>query len=251
MSYNRWSASAGHLFLWNKRKKRVDQQQPASEICQMHVEARPSILYFGTPVVLISSLNPDGSPNLAPVSSVFWLGYRALIGISAVSKTTENILRESRLVLNLADTRMTAAVNRLALTTGSNPVPPGKQQKGYRFVPDKFARAGLTPLYRPGCPPPAVAECQVQLEADLMAVHPVGAENGKSGIRILVLESKVTRVWVDPRIQRPDKKDHIDPDRWRPLIMSFQQFYGLGKQLENSVLASIPEQLYRTPDHPE
>jgi flavin reductase (DIM6/NTAB) family NADH-FMN oxidoreductase RutF len=32
----------------------------------------PKILYFGTPVALISSLNEDGSTNLAPIS--FFLG---------------------------------------------------------------------------------------------------------------------------------------------------------------------------------
>ena len=32
----------------------------------MHKTIEPTILYFGTPVALISTLNPDGSPNLAP-----------------------------------------------------------------------------------------------------------------------------------------------------------------------------------------
>ena len=33
----------------------------------MHVLTDPPILYFGTPVVLISTVNPDGHPNLAPL----------------------------------------------------------------------------------------------------------------------------------------------------------------------------------------
>lgn len=33
----------------------------------MHHVRRPTILYFGTPVVLISTLNEDGSANLAPM----------------------------------------------------------------------------------------------------------------------------------------------------------------------------------------
>jgi flavin reductase (DIM6/NTAB) family NADH-FMN oxidoreductase RutF len=40
----------------------------------MHVTSEPGILYFGTPVVLISTVNEDGSYNLAPMSSAFWLG---------------------------------------------------------------------------------------------------------------------------------------------------------------------------------
>ena len=40
-----------------------------------HIVSEPSILYFGTPVVLISSLNADGTANLAPMSSASgWAG---------------------------------------------------------------------------------------------------------------------------------------------------------------------------------
>ncbi|MBV8633873.1 MAG: flavin reductase family protein, partial [Burkholderiaceae bacterium] len=39
----------------------------------MHTAIEPAILYFGTPVVVIGTQNEDGTPNLAPMSSVFWL----------------------------------------------------------------------------------------------------------------------------------------------------------------------------------
>ncbi len=52
----------------------------------MHKISDPSILYFGTPVVLVGTTNEDQSYNLAPISSVFWLGSRAMIRISAYSK---------------------------------------------------------------------------------------------------------------------------------------------------------------------
>jgi hypothetical protein len=39
--------------------------------------------------------------------------------------------------------------------------------------------------------------------------------------------------------------DRIDPDRWRPLIMSFCRFYGLGEEVHTSRLAEIPESSYR------
>jgi flavin reductase (DIM6/NTAB) family NADH-FMN oxidoreductase RutF len=37
----------------------------------MHKTIEPTILYFGTPVALISTLNPDGTANLAPMSSAW------------------------------------------------------------------------------------------------------------------------------------------------------------------------------------
>lgn len=39
-----------------------------------HVTITPSILYFGTPVVLLSTENEDCSLNLAPMSSAWALG---------------------------------------------------------------------------------------------------------------------------------------------------------------------------------
>ena len=43
-----------------------------------HIVCEPSILHFGTPVVVISSENED----LAPMSSAFWLRWRCILGLS-------------------------------------------------------------------------------------------------------------------------------------------------------------------------
>src|SRR5882762_9083504 len=104
----------------------------------------PAILYFGTPVVLIGSTNEDGSDNLAPMSSAWWVGWRCMLGLAANSRTTENIIRERECVLNLPSTDLVGAVDRLARTTGSNPVPQGKLYRGYRHEKEKFALSGLT-----------------------------------------------------------------------------------------------------------
>jgi hypothetical protein len=42
--------------------------------------------------------------------------------------------------------------------------------------------------------------------------------------------------------------NRVDPDKWRPLMMSFQRYYGLGDELHESTLAKIPEDIYRMPD---
>jgi hypothetical protein len=59
---------------------------------------------------------------------------------------------------------------------------------------------------------------------------------------------RVVRVWVHDDIRAAGSENRIDPDRWRPLIMSFQRFYALGPELRPSQLASIPEDAYRTSD---
>jgi hypothetical protein len=50
---------------------------------------------------------------------------------------------------------------------------------------------------------------------------------------------------VDDSIRLAGHPDRIDPERWRPLIMSFCQFFGLGGVLHQSTLAEIPESAYR------
>ena len=53
----------------------------------MHTVIEPAILYFGTPVALISTCNEDGSSNLAPMSSLWWLGRSCMLGFGAHSHT--------------------------------------------------------------------------------------------------------------------------------------------------------------------
>ncbi|TGD84535.1 flavin reductase family protein [Mycolicibacterium sp. CH28] len=223
-----------------------------------NVPAEPAILYMGTPVILNSTENPDGSFNLAPISSVFWLGWRCLLGFGSSAQTAKNLLRTGQIVINLVEDSQVEAVNRLSMLTGSNPVPDGKSQRGYRYEPDKFAAAGLTPVTSETVRPPRVQECPVQMEAELVKAIPVMADGdnysqhedaaGSAVAGILCFEVRIKRVHVDPRILMRDNPDRIDPNAWRPLIMSFCRYYGLGPELVESELARIPETQYRSPD---
>src|SRR6476660_811484 len=133
----------------------------------MHTTIDPTILYFGTPVARVSSLNPDGSANLAPMSSAWWLGRSCMLGFGARSQTPINIQRTGECVLNLPSVHEVTAVDRLAKTTGSDPVPPHKVAMGYRHERDKFQLAGMTELASDLVAPPRAAECPVHLEAVL------------------------------------------------------------------------------------
>ena len=117
----------------------------------MHISIEPAILYFGTPVVLISTLNEDGTPNLAPMSSAFWLGWRCMLGLATHSKTSQNLLRTGECVLNLPSDAMVSAVDKLALTTGkgrSGPRTSRKRSTGCVFV---SARRTVVPSSKAGC----------------------------------------------------------------------------------------------------
>ena len=205
----------------------------------------PAILYFGTPVVLVSSTNPDGSANLAPMSSAWWLGRSCMLGFGARSHTPANILRTGECVLNLPSVEQVAAVNRLAKTTGSNPVPPHKVAMGYRHERDKFAVAQLTAVPSQIVCPPRVSECPIQLEAMLEGTHRLAESDEKRRGNLIAIEVRVVRVHVQPSVRMPGFANRIDPTRWRPLIMSFSQFFGLGDIVHHSTLGEIPEESYR------
>ncbi len=214
----------------------------------MHTSIEPGILYFGTPVVLISTINPDGTANLAPMSSAFWLGWRCVLGLGAASRTTENMIRTGACVLNLPSSDLVAMVDRLALTTGSDPVPDGKIRRGYWHEADKFGLSGFSAVPSETVTAPRVRECPVQMEAVVEAVHGIADDDPMQRGRIRIIEVRIQRVHADSAILMDDRENRIDPDKWRPLILSFQEFYGLSPRLHPSRLGTIPEALYRGPD---
>src|ERR1700744_989486 len=105
----------------------------------------PKILYFGTPVALVSSLNENSKTNLAPISSFWVLGWTMTLGLLDETKTAENLARHPECVVNLPSPEMWPQVEKLAPLTGKNPVPELKA-KQFRFEPNKFEAAGLTQI---------------------------------------------------------------------------------------------------------
>jgi flavin reductase (DIM6/NTAB) family NADH-FMN oxidoreductase RutF len=203
---------------------------------------------MGTPVVLIGTCNEDSSYNLAPMSSAWWLGWRCELGLALSSKTTENIKRTGECVLNLPSADLVGAVDRLARTTGSDPVPPDKIKRGYRHEKDKFGLCGLTALAGDTVSAPRALECPVQMEAKLVHVHELAQDDALRRGKSAAIEVRVTRVHAHPHIMMDGEPNRIDPDKWRPLIMSFQQFYGLTpEKLQRSELGQIPESMYKPP----
>ena len=212
----------------------------------MHRTVEPPILYFGTPVVLVSTVNEDGSYNLAPMSSAWWLGWNCLLGFGMRSKTPQNLIRTRECVLNLPSAKMASAVNRLAKLTGSDPVPEHKVRMGYRHEANKFGVAGFTSSASEIVGAPRVLECPVQLEATLTSLHRIDEGDEERRGKLGALEVKIRRVHVDEGLLMDGYSDRIDPDKWKPLIMSFQQFYGLTERVHYSKLAEIPESSYRS-----
>ncbi|CAD6011673.1 flavin reductase family protein [Agreia sp. COWG] len=207
----------------------------------------PAILYFGTPVALLSTVDREGTRNLAPMSSIFWLGHTAVLGMGSRSQTSMNMIETKEVVISLASVDQVDVVDRLALTSGVSAVADDKAAVGYRYVEDKFAHGGVTPAPSATVAPCRVSECPVSLEGRVIDVRPL-VERDRGSIdspSAFVFSVDICRVWVHPSIQDPSKPNRIDPLRWRPLIMSFQKLFGLGEQIAPSRLSTIDEEWYR------
>lgn len=210
----------------------------------MHREIQPPILYLGTPVVLISTVNPDGTPNISPMSSAWWLGWSCMLGLDASSQTTINLLRTGECVLNIPSAIEVAHVDRLARKTASDPMPPHKIAMGWEIEKDKFGIAGLTAVPSIDVGPPRAAECPVQLEAHLIDDRPFAETDAHIGIATRAIEVRITRVHADPVVLSQTHEGRFEPDAWNPLLMSFLKFYARGDNVHPSRLADLPQEAW-------
>jgi flavin reductase (DIM6/NTAB) family NADH-FMN oxidoreductase RutF len=197
----------------------------------------PKILYFGNPVALISSLNEDGTPNLAPISSFWALGWTMTLGLLSDTKTLQNLQDQPECVVNLPSPDMWRQVETLAPLTGREPVPEDKRAR-FRFEKDKFAAGSFTPMPGEVVSVPRVKECPVQLEATTRSIHELAGEpriqklGGGASVEVEILRVHVRREFI--------VKDHyIDPAKWQPLIYNFRHYFGLGEELGSTFRAEV------------
>ncbi|WP_163854766.1 flavin reductase family protein [Paenibacillus elgii] len=200
----------------------------------MHTVIEPKILYFGTSVVLISTINEDGTPNLAPMSSAWWLNQSCMLGLSSKAQTVQNLIRERECVLNLPSIDLIPAIDRLTLLTGRNPVPESKAMRGYQHEADKFGVAGLTPLPAQLVQAPRVKECPVHLEAKVVKLHPFEEPSS-----LVAIEVRIEKVHIEEDLLMDANSNYIDPSKWNPMIMNFCEYFGLSEQLSASKLAPV------------
>jgi flavin reductase (DIM6/NTAB) family NADH-FMN oxidoreductase RutF len=167
------------------------------------------------------------------MSSAWWLGDTAMLGLSVHSQTVRNLQRRPRVVLNLVDSSMVDAIDRLAMLTGRSDVPEYKRDRGYRYEPDKYGAAGLTPSHIDAETPTGVAQSQIQLEGQVRVIHDI--DDADSGLR--AVEVRVLRTHVDKGLLMDAHPNYIDPLRWDPLIMKLTEYFGGGQLARSSSLA--------------
>ncbi|KFI82449.1 flavin reductase (DIM6/NTAB) family NADH-FMN oxidoreductase RutF [Bifidobacterium psychraerophilum DSM 22366] len=197
-----------------------------------HIDITPGMLYYGNTVVLLSTTNPDGSTNIAPMSSTWALGNTIVLGMGLGSRTAENLMQRGEAVLNLAGPELWEQVERLGDMTGGER---SQQQHGHGSIPvhDKFTAVGLTPERAAlvGCD--RVAECRLQIEVRVKHCEP-DVDNG-----FVIAQTTVLRVHADPAIV-VEGTSHVDPRVWKPLIYNFRHYHTLTSQMGESSITQTP-----------
>ena len=156
-----------------------------------------------------------------------------MLGLGQMGQTSDNLIRTRECVINLPSEDLVTHVDRLALTTGKNPVPERKRQWGYRYEPDKFGIAGLTAVASQSVAPPRITECPIQMEGIVHDFRPFG-----KNVNANVFEVHIVKLHVDENLLLGNgPRPHNDPERWRPLIMNFCRFFALGGEVHPSRLA--------------
>ena len=178
-------------------------------------------------LLVVSSMNHDGTPNLAPM----------FLGLLSSRQTLDNFRSNPDCVVNLPSPDMWSAVERLAPLTGKNPVPSEKASK-FRFEPDKFGAAGFTALASECVLAPRVRECPVQLEARVSGIHLLEGEDrlqklgGGAAVQVRILKVHIREDLVVAG-------RYVDPEKWQPLIYNFRHYFGLGAELGKTFRAEI------------
>jgi flavin reductase (DIM6/NTAB) family NADH-FMN oxidoreductase RutF len=197
-----------------------------------HVQIEPKILYYGTPVLLLSTLNEDGSTNISPLSSSWALGPYIILGLGIGGRAYENLNRYLECVINLPDPTLWEQVEKLASLTGKHPVPEMKQRLGFRYCKEKFAVAGLTPQPSSKVRPDRIQECPLQIEAQVKTIRVPPYDGG-----FAIVEAESVCVYAQEWILTP--KGYIDPAKWKPLIYNFRHYFSLGQSMGKTFRSEV------------
>ncbi|MFD0589197.1 flavin reductase family protein [Paenibacillus sp. GCM10027627] len=190
----------------------------------MHQEIKPKILYYGTPVILLTTLNEDGSTNISPLSSSWALGNCLVLGIGLEGKAYENVNRHAECVVNVPSPDLWTKVEALAPLTGKNPVPDYKLNNSFRFEKDKFDAARLTEQASEQVRPSRILECPLQIEGAVKHIRVP-----EHSPHFAIVEVEALKVHAHQKIIL--NEEHINTAEWSPLIYNFRHYFGLGKEL--------------------
>ncbi|MUK88855.1 flavin reductase family protein [Ornithinibacillus sp. L9] len=187
-------------------------------------EIKPKIMYYGTPTLLLNTLNEDGTTNISPMSSSWALGDCIVLGIGLGGKAIENLERHRECVINLPSPNLWGNIEKISSYTGKKEIPPYKKEIGFSYNKEKYESAELTPLYSKSVLPTRIKECPIHMEAVVKTIR-IPEYNSLFAI----VETQVIHFHANDSIIQ--NENYIDPSKWSPLIYNFRHYFGLGQEL--------------------
>ncbi|MCM3397900.1 flavin reductase family protein [Oceanobacillus profundus] len=187
-------------------------------------EIKPNIMYYGTPTLLLNTLNEDGTTNISPMSSSWALGDCIVLGIGLEGKAIENLDRHKECVINLPSPNLWENIEKISSYTGKKNVPSYKKEIGFTYKKDKYVSAELTPLKSKTVLPTRIEECPIQIEA---AVKNIRIPEYNSLFNIV--ETQVLHFHANESIIQ--NENYINPSKWSPLIYNFRHYFELGREV--------------------
>lgn len=157
----------------------------------------PTTLLFPTPVVLVTTVDEAGKPNIITLA---WTGVvnsdPPMVGISIRPgrHSYELVKRGKEFVVNLPSESLVRGVDACGLLSGKET--------------DKFREMGWTPIPAEKVKPPLIEECAVQLECQVRQQIPLGSHD--------LFLGEIVAVHVKEEVQK--ENGEIDIGRFRPLV---------------------------------
>ena len=175
-------------------------------------ELKPAVALYPTPVILATSVDENGKPN---VCTLAWVGVLCSeppqIGISIrpTRYSHELISKTKEYVVNIPTADIVKETDYCGMVTG-------------RKV-DKFKETKLTPIEAKKVKPPLIEECPVNLECKVKDIISLGAHDLFIGEIVCVNASE--EVMSSPTKINFGK---LNPITWNPVS---REYYSLGKPL--------------------
>jgi flavin reductase (DIM6/NTAB) family NADH-FMN oxidoreductase RutF len=170
----------------------------------------PTTMLFPTPVVLVTSVDEKGKPNIITLA---WVGVvnsePPMIGISIRPDRYSHtcVKRSKEFVVNLPSEKMVRKVDACGMLSG-------KER-------DKFASMGWKPIKAQSVNAPLIDECSVQMECEVKEVISLGSHD--------LFIGQVVALHVKEEVQQD--KGRIDISKALPLVYcpGAHEYWSLGR----------------------
>ena len=163
-------------------------------------------MYYGSTVLMISYLDPNGFPNIATMSSSFSLDNMVALGFGKNGHAVNSILETREFVINIPDRTMMEQIEICGFFSGQ--------------IHQKFDLAKLTPVPSDVVNAPLICECPIALECVVDGVFEMPSNpdlifvfaaiiGRKVAARLLTEDGTLNSTAIDPVLFVGDSKQRI------------------------------------------